>query len=137
MDPEISPKLAQKLNQIHVDLFIGVFDFYKKTKTMFYIRKTHTGKSVSPILEPILDPKIGLTIAKNGVKKWTHFRTCFSDFRSLFWVHFGSHFGVKEAMMRQDGLKKDFKSLKVLKSSNCKKSDFPMVEPYFLSVGGS
>ena len=39
--------------------------------------------------------------------------------------------------MRQDGPKKDLKSLKVPKSSNCKKCDFAKGKPYFLSLGGS
>ena len=39
--------------------------------------------------------------------------------------------------MRQDGPKKDLKSLKVPKNSNCKKRDFTKGELYFLSLGGS
>ena len=84
-----------------------------------------------------MDPKIGPKTAKYGIKKWTHVWICFSDFWAPFWVHFGSHFGAKEAMMRQDGPKKDLKSFKVPKSSNCKKCDFTNGKPYFLSLGGS
>ena len=39
--------------------------------------------------------------------------------------------------MRRDGPKMDLKSLKVPKSSNCKKCDFTSGKPYFLSLGGS
>ena len=99
MDPEIGPKLAQKLNQIHVNIFIGDFDFYqtKTQKQYSYIRKTPRGKSVTPILELILDPKMGPKNAKNGVKQWTHFRIFLFRFLGQFWVHFGGHFGFKMA----------------------------------------
>ena len=84
-----------------------------------------------------MDTIIGPTIAKNELEKGTRFWTRFSVFGCPFWVHFGSHFGVKETMMRRAGPKKDLKSLKVPKSSNCKKCDFTEAKPYFLSLGGS
>ena len=114
---------------MHVKFFIGVFDFYqRKHKNSVFTLENNaflpTAYSCCWVLGPKMDPKVGLQIVKNGVKKLTNFWTCFSDFEALFWVHFGSHFGGKEAMMRHDGPKKDLKSLKVPKSSNCKKCDF-------------
>ena len=57
----------------------------------------------------------------------------------IFGLRFGSILGaeLKSAMMRQDGLKKDIKSLKVPKSNICKKKCFSIRKPYFLSPGGS
>ncbi len=43
----------------------------------------------------------------------------------------------KWAKKRQHGPKKVLKSLKVPKSSNCKKCDFTEKKIYFLSLGGS
>ena len=84
-----------------------------------------------------MDPQISEKSAKTGVKQFPHFWTFFFDCWGPFWVHFGSHFGAKEAMMCQDGPKKDLKSLKVPKSSNCKKCDITIREDnIFWALGG-
>ena len=66
-----------------------------------------------------MDPKIGHEIAKSGPTNYQFFGICLSDCWCLFWIHFWSNFGVKEAMMRQDGpkkaLKRHLKSLKTRK----------------------
>ena len=41
IDPDIGPKLAQKWNQIHINLFIGVFDFYKHHKHIVFTLVNH------------------------------------------------------------------------------------------------
>ena len=58
-----------------------------------------------------------------------------------FWASSGSISGPilesKWAKKRQHRPKKVLKSLKVPKSSICKKCDFPIGKPYFSSLGGS
>ena len=124
--PEWTPKFAQnwpKSGTKFMLTFLSEFSIFSKQTHIVFTSVKHQQTN---FVCWVLDPKIGPNIIKNGVKKLTHFWTCFSDFQDPFWVHFGSYFGVKEAMMRQDGPKKDLKSLKVRKSNHCKKCDFTM-----------
>ena len=60
-----------------------------------------------------------------------------SDFLFFSGSNSGPILGSKWAKKRQDAPKKDFKSLKVPKSSIFKKCGFPMGKLYFLSFGSS
>ena len=67
----------------------------------------------------------------------TFFDICFMILGFRFESILGPILELKSAMMRQDGSKKELTSLKVPKSSICKKFGFLMGKPYFVSLGGS
>ena len=66
-----------------------------------------------------MDPKIGTKTRKMEPTMDNFFVTLFVIFGVRFGSMLGTFLELKSAMMRQDGPKKDLKSLKVLKSSIC------------------
>ena len=65
------------------------------------------------------------------------FETCFLNFGQRFRSILGAILGLKRVMKRQDGPKKDLKSLKVPKNNMCKNCDFSLGKQCFSSLGGS
>ena len=84
-----------------------------------------------------MDPNVVKKLLKMELKSEPTFGHVFLIFGLRFGSILGAILKLKRAMMCQDGPKKDLKSLKVPKSSICKKCDFPIGKPYFSSLGGS
>ena len=87
----------------------------------------------TPKWTPTLVPKLLKMESKSGHIFKYLFLICGLRVGSMF----GAILDLERAMMCQDGPKKDLKSLKVPKSSNCPKCDFTEGKPNFLSLGGS
>ena len=84
-----------------------------------------------------MDSKSGSRIGKMGFKVEQFLDDFLFNYRLCFRCILGPILGSKWAKKRQDGPKKDFKSLKVPKSSICKKCCFLKGKQHFSSLGGS